>query len=188
MAGKNHISSPLVLKGNVDPTVAPGAAAPIGCLFQHEADGRLWTKVGVLDTAWSQFAYTAAARGAILTFGADGIGGAADARYLPAGHDMGVASLINSLQVPLPRAGELRNLAVSHNSNGGNGANVTYTVVVNGVLTALTATLATGAIGVAFDLINTVAVAQGDLVTVQAAKAAPIGAGNIGPQVSVEVV
>lgn len=188
MAGKVHISSPLVLKGDVDPSVVPGAAAPIGTLFQHETDGRLWTKVGVADTAWTQFAYVAAPRGAILTWGVESIGGAADARYLPPGHDMGTAMLTNTAQMAVSRAGTLRNLFVHHNTANGNGQNVVYTVMVNGVATAITATLATGAIGIASDVANTVAVADTDVISIQANKPNAIGAGNIQTQVSLEII
>jgi len=77
---KVHISSPLVLRGDIDPSVA-GAAAPIGCLFQNDSDGRLWSKIGKADTAWARvqaavnpsqvFEYTCTgAEGATIVIGA----------------------------------------------------------------------------------------------------------------------
>lgn len=126
--------------------------------------------------------------GAVLTWGNETIASAADARYLSPGHDMGTASLVNDAQIPAPRAGTLRNLFARHNSAAGNGNAVVYTVFVNGVATALTVSLATGAVGQASDLVNTIAVVQGARISLQASKAVPIGGGNIDVQVSVEVV
>jgi hypothetical protein len=187
MAGKNHISSPVFLRGDVDPSVAPGAAAPVGCLFQHEIDGRLWTKFGVADTAWREFITTATNGPAILTWGVESIGSAADVRWLPPGHDMGVAILTETMRVPCPRAGTLRRLYVYHNAAVGNGQPVDYTVYVNGVATPITVALATGAIGFAFDIVNTAAVLAGNAISLRASKVAAIGSGLVQPQVSLEV-
>jgi hypothetical protein len=68
----------------------------------------------------------------------------------------------------------------------GNGNSVVYTVRINGVNTALTVTLATNVVVQASDLTHTAAVAQGDLITLQAVKAASIGNGAILPSATME--
>ena len=74
-----------------------------------------------------------------------------------------------------------------HNSTSGNGTSVLYTVLKNGVATAITVTLATGAVGQASDTVHTVAVAQGDRVSISAVKAASIGSGDVAVQASLEI-
>jgi hypothetical protein len=70
----------------------------------------------------------------------------------------------------MPRAGTLRNLFARHNSAGGGGAvSITYTVFVNNVATAIViAAMSTAVIGVAQNTVNSVVVAQGDDVAIQA--------------------
>ncbi len=53
--GSNHISSPLALRGDVDPSVAPGVPAPIGCLYQNDSNGLFWTKIDDGDTDWQGY-------------------------------------------------------------------------------------------------------------------------------------
>lgn len=81
-------------------------------------------------------------------------------------------------QIPLPRGGTLRNFFVRHNAAVGNGTAVTYTVLKNGVATAIAVSLATGAIAQASDLVDTVAVVAGDRVSISADKPAALGAGG----------
>lgn len=56
----------------------------------------------------------------------------------------------------------------------GNGGNITYTLFVNGGATALTATLASTSM-LAFDLANSVAVAQGDTLQMIVTKGVAVG-------------
>lgn len=115
----------------------------------------------------------AGAAPAVLGFGDGGIGAAADTRFLSPwyGDDLSFGLLTPAAaDIPVPRAGTLRNLFVRHNTANGNGASVVYTIMVNGVATALTVTLATGAIGQGSDLVNSVVVAQGDRVRLRAVK------------------
>jgi hypothetical protein len=79
-------------------------------------------------------------------------------------------------------------MIVQHNAAAGNGANVVYTVWLNGAPTAMTVTLATGAIGQGSDLVNTVAVVQGDRVALAATKAATIAGGGLVVDVTMELV
>lgn len=127
-----------------------------------------------------------AGAGAVLFWGVDNVGAAASTRFLPPGRANGIATTTDVYQEAMPRAGTLRNLFARHNSAGGAGPAVTYTVRVNGVATAIAVALATGAVGQAGNLVNTVAVAQGDRVSVSAAHAL-IGGGNIDVQVTLEL-
>ncbi len=120
-------------------------------------------------------------------WGADSVGAAVVARFLPPGHDFAVAPTTDSMQIPIYRAGTLKNLVVRHNSAGGNGQPVTYTVLVNGVATGITCNLATGAVGQASDIVNTVVVAFGDRVSIRADKNANIGGGNLDVEASLEL-
>jgi hypothetical protein len=124
---------------------------------------------------------------AVLAFGDGNIGAAADTRFLgPWFGGQGEVASTSIIEVVMPRAGVLRNLFVRHNAATGNGNSVVYTVMLNGVATALTVTLATGAIGTASDLINTVTVAQGDRIALRAVKAAAIGNGAVQPEASMQ--
>jgi len=126
---------------------------------------------------------------ALLFFGAATIAAAADTRFIPPGRiDSGVAATVDVYQLPVPRAGTVKSLVVRHNSPPGNGNPVVYTVMKNGVATLLTATLATGAVGQASDLVNTVAVVLGDRISLRATKALGIGASGVDVDASVEVV
>jgi hypothetical protein len=92
-------------------------------------------------------------------------------------------------QIPVPFAGTLQNFYVRHNSvpPGSNANAVVYTVMRNGVATAITVSLAANSGGQAADLVNTVAVVAGDRVSIRAVKAANIGGGSINVQASLEV-
>ncbi len=132
---------------------------------------------------------------ALLQWGNDSVAAAADTRALAPGFSRNIADTIGGLPgggteglYRASRAGTLRNMRVRHNSNVGNGNDVVYTVFVAGVATAITATLASGAIGDASDLVNTAAVAAGDLIQVRASKALSIGAGGVSVMVDLEFV
>jgi divalent metal cation (Fe/Co/Zn/Cd) transporter len=65
---------------------------------------------------------------------------------------------------------------------------VVYTVLKNGIATAITVSLAANAVAQASDLVNTVAVVLGDRISLRAAKALGIGASGVDVDASVEVV
>jgi hypothetical protein len=124
----------------------------------------------------------------VLTWGNANVGAAADTRYLCPGRDNGGIALVGDVcQIPAPRAGTLRRLYVRHNTAGGNGNPVVYTVMKNGVATGITVSLVTGAVGQIADLVNTVAVVAGDLISIQLSKAAGIAAAGIDAQASLEI-
>jgi hypothetical protein len=122
----------------------------------------------------------------VLTWGNDSIAAGADTRFLTPGRG-GTAVTTDINQLPVPRAGLLQNFFVRHDAAAGNGNSVVYTVLVNGVATAITVTLATGAVGQASDTTHTVAIAQGSRISIQATKAAGIGTGAIDVQTSLEM-
>lgn len=123
---------------------------------------------------------------AVFGFGDGNVGAAADTRFLgPWFGGQGEVASTSIIDIIAPRAGVLDNLFVRHNAATGNGNNVVYTVMLNGVATALTVTRATGAVGTSSDLVNTVTVAQGDRIALQATKAAAIGNGGCQPVASI---
>jgi len=113
-----------------------------------------------------------------LAWGNSSIGAPADTRFLDAWYNQATAPT-TALSLPLGRAGVLRSLFVRHDAAIGNGNSVVYTVLINGVATTITVTLATGAIAQVSDLVNSAAVAIGDRVDLRAVKALSIGAGGI---------
>ena len=124
---------------------------------------------------------------AIMFWGCDDVGAAVAARFIPPGFEVGLAPTTDRMQIPVPRAGTLKNLFVRHNAAAGNGQPVTYTVFVNGAATAITCNLATGAIGQASDVAHSVVVAAGDRVSIRASKGAVVGSGVVDLDVSLEV-
>lgn len=132
--------------------------------------------------------YPAAPVGGPLVWGNANVGAAADTRYLNPGSDQGTASASRNWSVVMMRAGTLKNLYVRHNVSAGNGNNVVYTIHKNGTPTALTVTLATGAVGQASDTSNTVTVAAGDYIDLVAVKGSTIVSGAIYAVGTAEVV
>lgn len=118
-------------------------------------------------------------------FGTGSIAATTTTRYLTPGYDSAAAPT-TPVQYRVPTAGTLRRLRVRVNTPGGNGNNVVYTVRLNGVATALTCTVASTA-NDGSDLVNTVAVAAGDLIDVEVTKAASIGAAIADVVASLEV-
>jgi hypothetical protein len=122
----------------------------------------------------------------VLTWGNDSVAAAADTRFLTPGRG-GTAVTTDINELPAPRAGLLKNFFVRHNSANGNGNSVVYTVLVNGAATAITVTLATGVVGQASDTVHTVAIAQGNRISIRATKAVAIGNGTVDVQTSLEM-
>lgn len=127
-------------------------------------------------------------RNCAWVWGADDVGAAAESRFLTPGHGP-AASLTDDFQVPVPFVGasSVRCLFVRHNLANGNGNNVDYTVFVNGVATAITVSLATGAVGQGSDMVNAVAIVQGDRVSIQATKALAIASGLVSVDVALVI-
>jgi hypothetical protein len=123
-----------------------------------------------------------------LFWGIDNVGAAAGSRFIPPGRNNGLAITTDLFQLPCSRGGTIRNLFVRHNSPGGGLAPVTYVILVNGIATAITVVLATGVVGQASDLVNTVVVVAGDRVSLRADKpVGGIGGGNVDVQAELEL-
>jgi hypothetical protein len=121
-----------------------------------------------------------------LTFGADDIGAGADTQFIALGTNA-LSFTTDVHQLPLPYANTVKNFFIRHNTANGNGQSVSYTIMKNGVATAITAALATGAIGQGGDITHTVAYVAGDTISLRAVKALAIGAGTLDVQVSIQL-
>jgi len=107
-----------------------------------------------------------------LLFGAGTLTNTTQTRFLFPGYDDSTAQT-DAIQIAAPRAGTLRALRVRHNKLGGSPNTVVYTVRINGAPSILTAAVASNA-AAGSDLVNSVVVAAGDLIDIQASKAANI--------------
>jgi hypothetical protein len=106
-------------------------------------------------------------------------------RFMTPGFDSASALTTETRRLRVPRAGTIQNLHVLHNTPTGNGGLIVYTLMVNGVATALTVSLAsTGA--TAANTVSTVVVAKGDRMSIRVTKAVAIGNGNVGAGVTTE--
>lgn len=114
--------------------------------------------------------------GSVMVWGAHSVAATADKRYLPPGYGDITASTQANFRMVMSRSGILQKFAVRHNTAQGNGSNVVYDVVVNGVPSNLNLTLATGAIGGASDGSTTIVIEAGDIVDITATKAVALGA------------
>lgn len=168
----------------VDPSIAPGVVAPLSTFLPRQGTREWWMKTGAGNTAWTLV--VAGPTGAVMFFGNDDIGAAADTRFLTPGH-AGTAVTTDTKRTPMPRGGILRALYVYHNNPVGDGDAVVYTVRVGGVNTAITCTLASNVAGPGLDITNTVQVGQGALVDIIAVKAANISNGNLNTCAALEL-
>jgi hypothetical protein len=78
------------------------------------------------------------------------------------------------IEIRATRAGTLRNLRVRHRTLGGGAQTITYALFVNGVATALTCTLTSNVDNNGQDLVNSVAIAAGDLLGIEVTKSAAL--------------
>lgn len=152
-------------------TGAPGYAG--SATFAQNAAGALLIsgsagtvgQVPVSAGAGAPPAWSSPPAGSTLTWGAGNLSNTVDTRVVPPGYDeAGILNTDTPRGFAAPRAGTIRNLFVRHQTTNGNGLSITYTLRVNGVLTTLTTSLATAAVGQASDVVHSVAIAQGDLV------------------------
>lgn len=124
--------------------------------------------------------------GSAMVWGNGAIAATADTRFITPGFTAATASVNSSGSFALPRSGTLRNLTARHTSANGNGQPIVYAVRINGIVTVLTVSLVTAAIGSATNAVNTVRVNAGDFIEITGTKAAAIGSGSIGSLVAVE--
>lgn len=131
-----------------------------------------WLLTDDSPITWSEITPTGLS--SALWWSNSSVGGTTTTRYLTLGS--GSLAQTTPIQHRLPRGGTLKSLYIHHNSPGGNGNAIVYTVRINGVATLLTVSLAsTGADG--SDLANSVVVSAGDLIDIEVAKAAGVAAG-----------
>jgi copper chaperone CopZ len=110
-----------------------------------------------------------------MLFGAGSVGSSTTTRYLFPCYSDSIAQT-TPVQFRAARAGTLQNLRVRHNTAGGNGNAIVYTIRINGVGSSLTVSmLSTASDG--SDLVNTAAVSAGDLIDVIVTKASTVGGG-----------
>jgi hypothetical protein len=83
------------------------------------------------------------------------------------------------IEMPVPRAGTIRDLTVQHNAPVGNGALVDYVLHVNGAPTTVVLSVASNLSGPFTDLANSVAVALGDSVSLIATPQDDISSGKL---------
>lgn len=159
--------------------------ARIGSMYLRRDGGQdttlYYKESGTGATGWI------AVGGSALVFGGASMGTVATALYLAPGYTSGTIGA-TQLQFAVSRAGILRNFYVRVTGAGTDAGNVTYTVRVNGVDTALAAVLDNTATGTASDLVDTVTVAAGDLISISVVKAGVVTAGQTDVFASLELV
>ena len=122
-----------------------------------------------------------------FVFGNDSVGSDPSARFLDPGYGNNSTAPTVGISIIVPRGGTLRNLFVRHHAATSSANTVTYTVQVNGVDTALVATLAANVVATASNTVDTIVVAQGDRITVKVTKSGTVGAGSLKAVASMEV-
>jgi len=103
------------------------------------------------------------------------VGSTTTTRYLQPGFEAAGISNATVLNLRVPRAGTLRNFYVHARAGNGNGNAIVYTVQKNNANTAITVSMLSTAVD-GSDLVNSVAIAAGDLLQIIITKAAGIGA------------
>jgi hypothetical protein len=124
--------------------------------------------------------------GAILHWGNSGILPTTTTRFLTPGFAPSNAQT-TAIQYRAPRAGTARNMFIQCTTAPGDGDPVVYTLRVNSVASALLVSLASNVLS-GSDLINTVAIAQGDLIDIQVTKALNITTSPTDIVCSIEIV
>jgi hypothetical protein len=134
------------------------------------------------NTGWIPVQSAGVARN-VLFWGAGNVAGTAVTRFLRPGYQSGVAP-VTGVRLPITRAGTLQRMFVRCRVAGAGATNITYTVLLNGVATALAVAMLPTAVS-ASNVVNTVVVAAGDFIEIQVTKAA-IGASPTDIEVCVE--
>lgn len=151
-----------------------------GELFFREDTDTLYIK---RTAGWVAVSSTGLGTSDTLVFSCGGIGTSTTSRYIPFGNTPNNAPT-QPISFRIARAGTLRNLRIRHNT-AGVGGNITYTILVNGVASALSLTMAASSTD-ATELITTVSVTSGDLIDVRASKASSLTSSPNEVTVSIE--
>lgn len=185
-ASDNHIIQAYSYANAAARTGATGfVAADLGKIAWQTDDNTFWVLIATTPT-WKELTNpaVAASADAEMVWGAGNIASGADVRRLLMGFFDGLIPTTSPRGHRATRAGTYSHLHARHNTNSGNGASVVYALFVNGVVTALAVTLATGAVGGASNVANSVTIAEGDLIEMVATKALAIGSGSLDVYVS----
>lgn len=110
---------------------------------------------------------------AVFGLGSGSVGSSTTIRYLYPGYSDRFAE-VNEIGLRSPTTGILKNLYIAQNDPKGNGNNITYTVRVAGVDSAIVAVVPSTTIN-GSDTTNSVAVSEGDLVSIKVTKASGVG-------------
>jgi hypothetical protein len=102
---------------------------------------------------------------AVLTWGFGTLGSAP--AFAQGGWTSGDPSTTNNLDAPVPFSGTARNLYARHNTADGSSSPITYTLMVNGVASALAVSVPTGAVGQASNTTDLVSINAGDVVAMR---------------------
>ena len=124
---------------------------------------------------------------ALITFGANSVSSTTSDRWLYPSYQNTLAPTIAMyFRLPFKRSGKIRNLRIFHNTPGGNGLNIVYTLQVEAISTLLSVTIpSTSQDG--SNLINVASFNPGDRVSLYVQKAASIGASPLDIIASMEV-
>lgn len=168
-------------------TGTPEAAvtARAGSLYLNRAGGAntslYYKESGTGNTGWIPVSAS------LIVFGTDSTTTVATAVYMAPGYI--AASPATEIQIPVGRAGRLRNLSIRITGAGTDAGLVTYTVRVNGADTAIVATNQNNAASpvTITDLTNSVNVVAGDLISIQITKAGVVTAGQTGVFATLEL-
>lgn len=116
--------------------------------------------------------------GAVLVWSAQDVVSAPDALFFFApGFSPATMPKVDAFRISAPFSGVLRNLFVRHNAApASDGVDIGYFVFVNGQGTLLTCEVGTGVLGGCRDTSDVVPIAQGDGISVAAAKPINVGA------------
>jgi len=149
----------------------PPVAADVGRIAQQTDDDSFWILTDHSPITWAGLGIPNTTY-SVLIWGDDGIATSTTTRYLTPGYDDGTAETTVA-EFRLPAAGTLKNLRVRHNTAGTGAATITYIVQKNSVDTSLLVAMSNTAQD-GSDLVNTVSVAAGDLVSIKVTKSAAI--------------
>ena len=110
-----------------------------------------------------------------ISWGANSVSSTTTNRYLYPWYDDSLASIAgNLIDYICPVNCTIDKMYVSHNTPGGNGNNIIYTVRKNGVATALTVTIPSTSLS-GSDLVDSIIIAAGDLLDIEVTKPLSIG-------------
>jgi hypothetical protein len=158
--------------------------ARAGSIYLNTAGGQAATlfykESGVAATGWFGVG------GDVLEWGTGDTTAAATAVFMGAGFI--ATSPATEIQLPVTRPGTIRNLRVFVPTAGVGAQTVTYKVRVNGVDTAILATISNTSTGQISDLTHSVVVAAGDLISISITKAAGVTSGQLNVACGLELV